>query len=442
MQADRVEEGASAAREIDAVRVSRLLAGSEAMPLALLRGGRIVFANPALQAAFRSGPELVGIAAVELVAAADRAAFGRLLASAGPGPAPFIAQAVRRDGTVFAAELLLARETLDGEPVLCLFVVAGERCRSLERQLGTLAFTDTLTGIANRAALEDRLRDAVIEARATGAGLTVLMADLDGLKQVNDRFGHPAGDLVLRVSAQRFQRCIRADDTLARLGGDEFCLLLPGIDTQRDAEAVAARLVAAATEPIVGSGQQFQVGVSVGIAILPTHGTTTDALIAAADGALYTAKRQGRGRFAFASGSVSAALLSLPLISWSAEHDVGIALMDRQHRELAERLNDFAHSLRRGDDAALVADRLQTLIAATRHHFASEECLMAQHAYARAEAHAAVHARLLDEIGAFASGRDMQSLSLTMRFLQEWWLRHTDTEDRLLAAALAAAGVT
>jgi diguanylate cyclase (GGDEF)-like protein/hemerythrin-like metal-binding protein len=305
-----------------------------------------------------------------------------------------------------------------------------------------LAHHDTLTDLPNRALLQDRLSQAVRQAnRDPSSGVALFLCDLDHFKEVNDTFGHQAGDVVLQVTAQRFLGCIRAPDTVARLGGDEFCIVLPRITDTRAAEAIAARLVAATRQPISINGQDVSVGLSMGIALLPTHGSTGDALIAAADAALYEAKRGGRNGFAFASVLSPLPIVSLPLIAWTTAHDVGIALMDKQHRRLVEHLNDLATSLKRGDDSATISDKLKATLAYTQHHFESEERLMERVKFADAADHREKHSHLLDDLRSFSVGCDARSLSLTTKFLQEWLLRHVDSADRELAKLLMANGV-
>jgi len=428
--------------KIDAASVSRMLTGSRAIPVALVRDGRLVFANFAFRTLFRIDTATTRMALSGLIAAQDQAVLGTVLSGPAETPATFQGRAVRLDGSSFDVELLLARETLDGVPMVCVFAADISRRRLFERRLSDLAFTDVLTGLPNRAWILDELRDAVVEARGDNAGLAVLMADLDGLKRANDTFGHQAGDVVLQVSAQRFLECLRDGDTLARLGGDEFCAVLPRINNRSQAGAIAARLVGAARQPISINGQDVRVGVSVGIALFPGHGCTGDALIAAADAALYEAKRGGRDRCAFASVPGCLSPVSLPLIIWTAAHVLGIQLMDQEHRQLAEVVNNFAASLRCGDDRAAISNRLAAVFSRTQHHFENEERLMATHGFAGAAAHQEMHAHLLDDLRSFSVACDTRSLSLTTRFLQEWLLRHIDGADRELAVALKARGVS
>ena len=182
-------------------------------------------------------------------------------------------------------------------------------------------------------------------------------------------------------------------------------------------------------------------GVSIGIALFPHHGVSTDELIGAADGALYAAKRGGRNRFAMAATSPSRPVIALPLIAWNAAHEVGIACIDAQHRQLAQHLNDLAVALRHGDDPDRMSNILSATLGTARQHFATEESLMDEHGFADAEAHRTHHAHLLDDLQSFAADHDPRSLSLTMRFCQEWLLRHIDSDDRALAAALKSRGV-
>jgi diguanylate cyclase (GGDEF)-like protein/hemerythrin-like metal-binding protein len=421
--------------------VSRMLTASRAVPVALVREGRLVFANLAFTALFRAGAGIVGMAVTDLIASQDQEAVGKLLSDPAETPSSFQARAIRLDGSSFDVELLLAHEAVDGVPILCMFAADITWRRLFERHLNALAFIDALTGLANRARILDRLRDAIVEARSSNSGLAVFMADLDGLKRVNDTYGHQAGDIVLQVLAQRFQGCMREHDMAARLGGDEFCLVLPRIRKRSQAETIAARLVELARQPIAINDQEICMGVSIGIALFPGHGSAGDTLIAAADAALYEAKRNGRARFAFASMPNHLATVSLPLIIWTAAYDVGIEMMDKQHRQLAGHVNDLASSLRRGDEPATIANKLSAMLSYVQYHFESEERLMAAYGFADAAAHLDVHAHLLDDLRSFSVGCDTRSLSLTTRFLQEWLLRHIDTADRKLAVALKACGV-
>jgi len=189
--------------------------------------------------------------------------------------------------------------------------------REAERQVSYLAYHDGLTGLPNRALLEEHLGKALARSRRNGSALGVLFVDLDGFKLVNDSLGHASGDEVLREAAERLAMTTRASDLLARQGGDEFLLLLGDLGTDHDPADIAAkaseRLLEALSEPFHVAGAEFQLGASVGIALYPRDGHDAEALLKAADGAMYSAKRAGRGVFAFAEpdGGDARARLSL-----------------------------------------------------------------------------------------------------------------------------------
>jgi diguanylate cyclase (GGDEF)-like protein len=148
---------------------------------------------------------------------------------------------------------------------------------------------DSLTGVANRAGFLDRLAHAL----AIGeADLAVAFCDLDGFKQINDRYGHATGDDVLVQVADRLRGTLRTGDELARMGGDEFTVVWRRISDAAGAEQVAQRLLAALEEPFIVPGGTAELGLSVGIT-LATTGATADSLLLAADAALYESKQTG-----------------------------------------------------------------------------------------------------------------------------------------------------
>ena len=154
---------------------------------------------------------------------------------------------------------------------------------------------DPLTGLPNRALLADRLERALLSARRERRPVALMYMDLDGFKGVNDDHGHDAGDVVLRTMARRFQRVIRAADTLARIGGDEFVLLVPDIGGLDNAQALAQKVAAEARRPVpLTDSAQATLSLSVGIALYPDHGEDAAALTEHADHAMYQAKRSGK----------------------------------------------------------------------------------------------------------------------------------------------------
>src|SRR5204863_1676136 len=136
----------------------------------------------------------------------------------------------------------------------------------LEAQLTHQAFHDSLTGLPNRALFRDRLDQAIARARRSREHMAVLLVDLDGFKQVNDSLGHDAGDQLLREVAQRFEQAVRASDTVARFGGDEFALLLESVN-EREAVALAQRLLDGVAAPVAITGREVSLGASIGIVL-------------------------------------------------------------------------------------------------------------------------------------------------------------------------------
>jgi diguanylate cyclase (GGDEF)-like protein len=160
------------------------------------------------------------------------------------------------------------------------------------------AHHDPLTGLPNRAALARFLPRAQQRNQSAQDGLAVLYLDLDGFKPVNDRYGHAAGDQVLREAASRMRGCLRGGDLVVRLGGDEFLMILQvaADDAANQARQIAERTLQALAAPIHWESQQLQIGCSIGGALWPQHDADLEQVMELADQALYRAKQTGRGR--------------------------------------------------------------------------------------------------------------------------------------------------
>jgi diguanylate cyclase (GGDEF)-like protein/PAS domain S-box-containing protein len=179
-----------------------------------------------------------------------------------------------------------------------------------QEQLKQLAHYDFLTGLPNRNLFNELLAHAFAKARRNRTRLAILFVDLDGFKEVNDRYGHDAGDHLLAVFTERLKRCVRVSDTFARhgisdsaarLGGDEFVVLVDDVVKPSDLAVLARRILVAAAEPFDLAGPRGHVSASIGISIYPEDGEDIDGLIKAADSAMYDAKQGGRNGYRFFS---------------------------------------------------------------------------------------------------------------------------------------------
>ncbi len=182
-----------------------------------------------------------------------------------------------------------------------------EGLEAANRQLRHLATHDSLTGLPNRALLDDRLEQCIAHAEREGRGFAVAVFDLDRFKQVNDSCGHRAGDELLKEVAQRLLGVARNIDTVARLGGDEFVMLLDRLAGREEAEVVANRAVTALRLPMKIAGVDLHVSASVGFAFFPNDGKSVETLIAHADAAMYCAKQRGRNNVQYFTPAMNAA---------------------------------------------------------------------------------------------------------------------------------------
>jgi diguanylate cyclase (GGDEF)-like protein len=164
------------------------------------------------------------------------------------------------------------------------------------RQQQELALHDPLTGLPNRRLLEDRISTVMQHATRQQHKAAVMYLDLDGFKPINDTHGHAYGDEILKQVAQRLVGCSRKEDTVARVGGDEFIIVMGGIATVADTQEPCSKLIEAVSQPYVVNGVTLRLSTSIGVGIFPDDASEVAPLIAAADGALYEAKRSGKNR--------------------------------------------------------------------------------------------------------------------------------------------------
>jgi len=171
-----------------------------------------------------------------------------------------------------------------------------ERKRA-EETINFQAFHDLLTGLPNRTLFMDRLALALPQAQRRNQRVGVMFLDIDRFKLINDTYGHPEGDKLLKEFAQRTRNCLRSGDTLARQGGDEFTVLLPDISNTEDVTMIARKILAELRQPFTVADKDFIATVSIGIAIYPEDGNTPEDLIRNADLAMYQTKSQGKNGY-------------------------------------------------------------------------------------------------------------------------------------------------
>lgn len=165
--------------------------------------------------------------------------------------------------------------------------------------MALLAKKDALTGLANRLSLREHFQARMAATMRTDSQVAVHFLDLDGFKAINDHYGHPAGDAVLKEVARRLEAMVRGEDVVARLGGDEFIVLQADLLQDTEAELLARRIIREISKPYTVDDSQLTISVSVGIATAPRMGFELERILACADGALYRAKALGKARALF-----------------------------------------------------------------------------------------------------------------------------------------------
>jgi diguanylate cyclase (GGDEF)-like protein/PAS domain S-box-containing protein len=268
--------------------------------------GRYLDANPALARiyGFDSPRELIetlrDIRRQLYVDPARREEFMRIVKTRG-SISGFESQVYRRNGDVIWISEN-ARAVFDAEGNVQHYEGTVEDVterRLYQTRIEQQANYDTLTGLANRSLLSDRLQQAIFTAASYGTRLAVVFVDLDRFKFINDSLGHHVGDQLLKAMAERFKSCVREFDTVARLGGDEFVLLINGQSGPDAVATVMERLLEVIAQPWRTPQGEFEVTCSIGVALYPDDGGDATTLLKHADSAMYRAKEHGRNNFQF-----------------------------------------------------------------------------------------------------------------------------------------------
>ena len=302
---------------------------------------------------------------------------------------------------------------------------------------------DTLTELANRHLFFQQLAKELSRARRGGKHVGLLFMDLDKFKPVNDQFGHEAGDFVLKTVANRWQACVRSGDTLARLGGDEFALIIGDLSLPGEAEPIALKLMDVIATPIeLPNGQGCDIGVSVGISIYPDNAVEMDSLIAAADAAMYESKHSDRGKVMLSHAVPRAKTLDGNWVVFDAAHLTGVKIIDDQHRQIVQMVNDLNRSLEEGHDDAELKKLFSALLAFTGAHFATEEMLMTRYGYPQVDEHKKQHVNLVQELQEIAAEFNQGAELRLLQSIKDWLLGHIQHADKPLGTYLTSLNTT
>ncbi len=261
------------------------------------RDGRIIDGNRKLEELFDMPlDQLVGSSVIDLIGAPFRARAEEAVRN--PIAEPFEAEVIRSDGKVVPVEMRGREIAYRGAPARIGCLVDLRERKNVEKQIRHLALHDPLTGLPNRTLFTERLEQMARQADSVVAQGALLVVDLDRFKDINDVHGHPAGDTVIKTTAERLRSMVGPTDTIARLGGDEFAILVPGLAFANQATDLAFRIVHQLGQPIqVNESTMVRPGASVGVAVCPRDGRDPEKLVSRADTALYQAKNSGRNTY-------------------------------------------------------------------------------------------------------------------------------------------------
>ncbi|NNM82043.1 MAG: bacteriohemerythrin [Burkholderiales bacterium] len=285
--------------------------------------------------------------------------------------------------------------------------------------------------ISDRETLLHRLSELMEQHRYSGKFIGLLLFDLDGYGVIREKFGEQAGDSLLKLMTERLRLSIRDQDFNARFGGDTFAALLPEHESVRTVAFAAERIRKKLAQPLrLAEGGGLVVGISMGVAIYPENAGEADRLLTVAESAMYDSKTSGRNMCTIYRGASRERADILPLAIRGEEAMTGIAELDDQHRELAERVNDLYDLMRIDPENRPKAEAMyDELVRFTEFHFHNESRMMGEAAYPMAEAHDREHRFLLEELRALES-RIVAGVELhSFRMLKDWLVDHIEKAD-------------
>jgi hemerythrin-like metal-binding protein len=226
-------------------------------------------------------------------------------------------------------------------------------------------------------------------------------------------------------------------DTIARIGGDEFAIILNELKQIEDASSVAEKIISRIAEPIqLNEATECQIGVSIGIAIYPQNGPEIDTLMHAADSAMYQSKSSGKNRFLFFEEQSGKHDSKVPWINFDSKKKVNVKVIDRQHAELAEMINTLNTAFHNGEPTEVTSNILDGIVAATKHHFDTEDRLMTYYNHPDRLEHMKEHQNLLDDLAYLKSKFLRGGESTVLQTLKSWLLLHITEFDMPLGVFL------
>jgi diguanylate cyclase (GGDEF)-like protein/PAS domain S-box-containing protein len=222
------------------------------------------------------------------------------------GNAMNISQHVRKDGSSYGVQSFMHKITYEYKDAYVIFDIQISQAQKAQSEilkeketLAHQAHYDTLTQLPNRVLMHDRLHQSILKARRNKTKFALLFVDLDHFKEVNDNYGHEAGDFLLKEVSKRLKKCVRESDTVSRLSGDEFLIILEDFHTNKNLSLIAQQIVEKLQEPVAFEKERLIVTCSIGISIYPDNAKDGPTLIKYADRAMYNAKNLGKNNFKF-----------------------------------------------------------------------------------------------------------------------------------------------
>ena len=299
---------------------------------------------------------------------------------------------------------------------------------------------DSLTLLYNRQRYDRDLERVVAQAERDGSRIALLIFDLDDFKPINDLYGHTAGDSVLKQVAQTLSAQLRRNEVLYRIGGDEFALVLVNASDE-EVTILAERIVKSVHSlTFKFNGATAKVGCSLGIARYPYDAKTLQTLMQLADHAMYVAKNNGKGQFAFSHNlhveSGKSRQPSLALLA--GDMKLGVSILDAQHVAMANFIQGILDSLTNGDQSSKLQQRVELLVELSQIHFQTEEDLMISHNIPGLEKHRVDHQRQLKSLRKIFGNLNFTEpeLDKVVHDIKEWLTEHIKDHDADLAAQL------